>query len=138
MLLLLGCFEYRLDPAMIDLYGQETGLYVELIPAGTFTMGCSSEQENDCNSDENPTHQVTLSRDFYMMESEVTQTLYELVMGLNPSSFQGINLPVEDVSWYDVVLFANKLSELEGLDNCSQLEELSLEDNCIYKIEGKF
>ena len=40
------------------------------IPGGTFTMGCTSEQVN-CEGDETPTHKVTLTQDFYMMESEV-------------------------------------------------------------------
>ena len=65
-----------------------------LIPAGTFTMGCTSEQSN-CDGDETPTHKVTLTKDFYMMESEVTQELYQRVMNRNPSIFQGLNRPVE-------------------------------------------
>ncbi len=89
----------------------------KLIPAGTFTMGCTSEQ-SDCGGDEQPTHKVTISKDFYMMESEVTQALYERVMGENPSRFQGANRPVEEVNWYDAVKFCNKLSQMEELDQC--------------------
>ena len=54
---------------------QRRGLQGSWIPAGTFTMGCTSEQSN-CYGDETPTHKVTLTKDFYMMESEVTQELY--------------------------------------------------------------
>ena len=88
------------------------------IPAGTFTMGCTSEQGIDCNDIEKPAHQVTISKDFYLMENEVTQALYERVMGENPSRFKGANRPVEHVSWYDAVKFCNKLSQMEGLDQC--------------------
>ena len=74
----------------------------KLIPAGTFTMGCTSEQSN-CDGDESPTHKVTISQDFYIMESEVAQQLYQRVMGSNPSNFRGANRPVEQVSWFDAV-----------------------------------
>ena len=89
----------------------------KLIPSGTFTMGCTSEQSG-CAGDETPIHKVTLTRDFYMMESEVTQELYQRVMGNNPSRFRGVNRPVEKVSWFDAVKFANKLSSMEELEQC--------------------
>ena len=91
-----------------------------LIPAGTFTMGCTAEQDG-CDDDEKPAHQVELTRDFYLMEAEVTQGLYQRVMGNNPSHFKGSDRPVEKVSWYDVMRFANQLSQLEGLEQCYQL-----------------
>jgi formylglycine-generating enzyme required for sulfatase activity len=64
---------------------------------------------------------VKISKSFYLMESEVTQALYEKVMGSNPSSFTGSKRPVETVSWYDAVRFANKLSALEGREKCYQM-----------------
>ena len=96
------------------------GNEVVLIPAGSFTMGCTSEQKNSCETTEQPSHKVTISGSFYMMRSEVTQGLYKKVMGKNPSRFSscGSNCPVEKVSWYDAVRFANKLSEKEGLELC--------------------
>ena len=80
---------------------------------GTFTMGCTSEQVGDCMSVENPAHSVTLS-DFYMGETEVTQALWQAVMGINPSYFKGDNRPVESVSWNDCQKFIQKLNQLTG------------------------
>ena len=94
----------------------EDGYEAVLIPAGTFTMGCTREQGSDCDGDEKPSHSVRISRSFYMMKSEVTQGLYKRVMGSNPSEFKkcGSSCPVETVSWVDAAKFANKLSRKEG------------------------
>ena len=54
--------------------------------------------------------------DFYMGIYEVTQDLYKMVMGKNPSYFKGANRPVEKVNWYDAVEFCNKLSKEVGLE----------------------
>ena len=97
------------------------GYEATLIPSGSFTMGCTSEQGADCRDSEKPSHQVTLSRSFYLLKHEVTQELYEKVMGENPSYFKGSQRPVEEVSWYAAVRFANKLSELEGREECYQI-----------------
>lgn len=74
----------------------KNGLYIEMVKveAGTFTMGATSEQE-DPYDDHKPTHQVTLTRDYYIGKYEVTQSLWKAVMGTNPSSKKGSNLPVE-------------------------------------------
>lgn len=82
------------------------------IEGGTFHMGATSEQgEYDA---EKPVHSVTLS-DYYIGETEVTQELWEAVMGSNPSRFKGDNQrPVEYVSWYDCQEFIKKLNQLTG------------------------
>ena len=54
-------------------------------------------------------------KNFEMLSTEVTQKLYTLVMGKNPSKFKGDNNPVENVSWYDAVQFCNALSRKFGL-----------------------
>ena len=83
------------------------------VPGGTFTMGATDEQGSDAYSNEKPTHSVTLSN--YMIgETEVTQALWEAVMGSNPSSFGGANKPVEQVSWNDCQEFITKLNQLTG------------------------
>ena len=83
------------------------------VEGGTFTMGCTSEQGNDCYDDEKPAHKVTLST-YYIGETEVTQALWKAVMGNNPSYFKGDNLPVEKVSWNDCQEFIRKLNQLTG------------------------
>ena len=79
------------------------------IPGGTFTMGCTGEQDGG-GDDEKPAHAVTLS-DFMLSKHEVTQQLWEEIMGSNPSSFKDCaQCPVEQVSWDDVQDFLKKLN----------------------------
>ena len=83
------------------------------VEGGTFNMGATSEQGNYDN-DEKPVHSVTLS-DYYIGETEVTQELWQAVMGSNPSYFTGNNQrPVEQVSWNDCQEFIRKLNQLTG------------------------
>ncbi len=84
------------------------------VEGGTFSMGATSEQGNDAYSVEKPVHSVTLS-DYYIGETEVTQELWQAVMGSNPSWFKGNNQrPVESVSYDDCQKFIEKLNELTG------------------------
>jgi formylglycine-generating enzyme required for sulfatase activity len=82
-----------------------------LVPAGTFSMGSNSGEEWW----EKPVHQVTISKAFYMSDHEVTQKEWVEIMASNPSNWKGDNLPVEQVSWYEVIEYCNKRSEKEGL-----------------------
>ena len=83
------------------------------VSGGTFTMGATSEQGSDAYDCEKPAHSVTLSG-YYIGKYEVTQELWEAVMGSNPSHFKGDNLPVEMVSWDDVQEFLRKLNAMTG------------------------
>ena len=83
------------------------------VGGGTFTMGATSEQGSDAWDEETPAHQVTLS-DYYIGQTEVTQALWEAVMGSNPSDHKGDNLPVEQVSWDDCQVFIQELNQLTG------------------------
>ncbi len=79
-------------------------------PAGSFMMG-SPSTEKDCGSDETPQHLVTLTQGFWMGETEVTQGLWEEVLGNNPANFKsGDDYPVERVSWEDCQEFMKKLN----------------------------
>ena len=83
------------------------------VEGGTFTMGATPEQGDDAYDWEKPAHQVTLSS-YYIGETEVTQALWEAVMGSNPSYFKGSEHPVEEVSWDDCQTFICKLNTLTG------------------------
>ncbi|MCL1991621.1 MAG: formylglycine-generating enzyme family protein, partial [Spirochaetes bacterium] len=98
------------------------GIATVRLPAGTFTMGSPDDQIGRWGN-EGPQRQVTISSDFWMGVYPVTQAEWTLVMGDNPSHFlsdpaageaQG-RRPVETVSWYDAIVFANRLSIMEGL-----------------------
>ena len=84
------------------------------VEGGTFSIGATSEQSSDAYDNEYPVHSVTIS-DYYIGETEVTQELWQAVMGSNPSWFKGDNQrPVERVSWNDCQKFIKKLNQLTG------------------------
>ncbi|WP_302428059.1 SUMF1/EgtB/PvdO family nonheme iron enzyme [uncultured Prevotella sp.] len=91
------------------------GISIDMVrvEAGTFTMGATSEMKDSYDS-EKPAHQVTLTNDYYIGKYEVTQALWQAVMGNNPSEFKGDNLPVENVSWNDCQKFISKLNLITG------------------------
>lgn len=84
------------------------------IDGGTFKMGATREQGTNVEENEKPVHQVALSP-FYIGETEVTQELWEAVMGNNPSVFKEAKHPVELVSWDDCQVFIAKLNVKTGL-----------------------
>ena len=84
------------------------------VEGGTFTMGATAEQGRTAESNEKPAHRVTL-RSYYIGQTEVTQELWQAVMGSNPSSFTGdLQRPVERVSWNDCQTFITKLNQMTG------------------------
>ncbi|MCL1864430.1 MAG: formylglycine-generating enzyme family protein [Spirochaetes bacterium] len=91
------------------------------IKPGTFKMGSPDTEPNRYSNETQ--HSVKLTKGFYMSKYQVTQNEYTAVMGSNPSSFSstpdGVEVqgkrPVEAVSWYDAIVFCNKLSMSEGL-----------------------
>lgn len=91
-----------------------------LLEGGLFMMG-SPDGERQRGADE-VSHEVTVSA-FYIDPFEVTQKDYEAVMGENPSFFNGENLPVENVTWYEAIEYCNRLSESRGLEPVYTVEE---------------
>ena len=94
----------------------KNGIDIEMVKveAGSFEMGATSEQ-SDPSTDEKPVHRVTLTNDYYIGKYEVTQNLWKIVMGENPSKFRGnSNLPVEQVNWGDCQEFILRLNRLTG------------------------
>lgn len=82
------------------------------VDGGTFQMGATKEMKK-WFGDEKPVHQVTLST-YYIGETEVTQELWQAVMGSNPSNFKGNRRPVEQVSWDDCQEFIKRLNQKTG------------------------
>ena len=81
-------------------------------PAGTFMMGSPTNEEGRYD-DEEKQHSVTLTKGFWMMETEVTQKQWKAVMGNLPDcGFKGDDLPVERVSWNDCQEFCKKCKSL--------------------------
>ncbi len=96
---------------------------VVLVKAGNFTMG-----EDDPDAwDTYPARKVTISRDFYIGETEVTQAQWKIVMtaSSNPSQVKNDNNPVEQVQFYRAAEFCNRLSQMEGLTPCYTITQAS-------------
>ena len=93
----------------------KNGITIDMVKveAGTFMMGATSEMQNPYPN-EKPVHQVTLTNDYYMGKYEVTQALWQTVMGRNPSDGKGGNLPVKQVSWKNCQKFISKLNSMTG------------------------
>jgi formylglycine-generating enzyme required for sulfatase activity len=71
---------------------------------GRFLMGGESQR---------PAHQVTITRGYWLGQTEVTQAQWQAVMGSNPSRVKDDSLPIQFVSWNDVMTFCRKLTERE-------------------------
>ncbi len=83
------------------------------LPGGSFLMGNTGSAPGEPH--EGPPHRVRVAP-FAIGTHEVTQAQFEAVMGYNPSLNRGPEHPVERVSWYDAVRFANALSSRDGFE----------------------
>jgi len=90
------------------------GIWMELvlIRSGTYEMGSGED------TSEQPAHQVTTRKPFYIGKYEITQEQWQAVMGSNPSRFKGPKNPVEEVSWASCQEFVRQLSEKTGRRLC--------------------
>ncbi len=115
------------------------------ITAGTYWMGspdgdCPAGYPGDCieepgrGLDREELHEVILTYDFELQAHEVTQGEWTALMTWNPSSFNtcdggdGSTCPVENVSWYDVLAYANELSLDAGFTACYVFSGVECED----------
>jgi formylglycine-generating enzyme required for sulfatase activity len=81
-----------------------------------------------------PKHKVKINQGFWIGETQVTQELWQSVMGTNPSFFKtNDQFAVESVSWYDCLDFCNQLSEREGFLPCFQLSDIIKKNGSIKK-----
>ena len=96
----------------------KNGINIEMVKveAGSFDMGATPEMRSlqYPYDDEKPDHRVTLTKNYDIGKYEVTQALWQVVMGNNPSRFKGDDLPVERVSWKRCQDFISKLNSLTG------------------------
>lgn len=83
------------------------------VKGGMFIMGANVARDSDAFEWESPEHEVVVP-DFLIGKTEVTQALWEAVMGNNPSKFKNPNYPVESVSWNECIEFIGKLNQLTG------------------------
>jgi uncharacterized protein YjdB len=117
------------------------------IESGTFTMGSPETEVGHYDyyepefTDEIQ-HEVTLTQGFYMSKYQVTHAEFEAVMGFNPSYFleedpadYGLDIdnwddcPIDSVSWYDALVYCNKMSEKAGLTPAYTLTDIGYYSN---------
>ena len=126
------CDDSNSDPTKVgDLCGPY-GISMMHIPADTYLMGSPDDEVGRENNEQQ--HQVTLSKNFYIMTTEVTQRQFSAVMGYNPAAFGpngtnndcGLDCPIESMTWHEAARMANILSGEAGKQECytcSQEEE---------------
>ncbi len=96
-------------------------------PKGFFTMGANDEPNNLKRTE-------SIRQPFLLGETEVTQELYQAVMKYNPSHFGGNKCaknPVDHVSWFDAVMFCNKLSQALGRSPYYQISNITLKKHSL-------
>ena len=125
---------------MTDFVIEGVGYKMVVVEGGTFEMGTAAEQKiRAFGLDSLPAHTVTLSHDFWLGATEVTQEAYEAMMGTNPSKFNtcGLDCPVENISWAHAAKYANAISKNEGLELCYDCQmNVVLGDNGVRSQEG--
>jgi formylglycine-generating enzyme required for sulfatase activity len=96
-----------------------------LVEGGKYQMGDTS---NTGRSDEKPVQNVQIDS-FLICSTQVVQKVWNFVMSNNPANFEGYNLPVEQISWYDCIEFCNKLSIMAGFTPCYKIETETSDPN---------
>lgn len=106
------------------------------VSAATFLMG-SSALDPSHRSDE-PQHRVTITKSYYMAETEITQLQFKNVRGYIRYNFTGDNLPAHNIQWLEAAAYSNDLSDREGrsrcylinIDNLTGLWTISMYNSC--------
>jgi formylglycine-generating enzyme required for sulfatase activity len=102
----------------------------ELISGGTFTMG-SPERELGRIASRERDREVTLTNDFIIQATEVTQLEFETRMGYNESLFIGCDsCPIENVNWSEAAAYCNALSRSESLALCYECDGVGQDVEC--------
>ena len=126
IILLGGACSHDVEVPGADFTDAQFGIEMVFVEGGTFIMGCTPEQEYDCDDREKPAHKVTVS-DFYIGKYEVTQKQWREVMETDVRqhlstmtdvgwtlSGEGDNYPMYYVSWEEAREFIEKLNEKTG------------------------
>jgi formylglycine-generating enzyme required for sulfatase activity len=80
------------------------------VEGGSFTMGSN---DGDAADREKPAHAVTVDG-FYIGRTELTQDVFEELMGWNSSYFSCARCPVNNLSWFNTQLFFERLNRITG------------------------
>lgn len=124
----LATAEVRTPPEAGDVDTSSVLGTLSYLPSGTFTMGCltgrDDVEEQPCDFTQPPAREVTLTTPLWVMQTEVTQAHWLSVFGANPAFAQacGGDCPVERVTWWAALAFANEVSDLENLPPCYILD----------------
>jgi formylglycine-generating enzyme required for sulfatase activity len=86
------------------------GLRYRWIPPGSYTSGCS-QGDKQCFKEELPNRHITLTKGFWLGETEVPQSAWEKVVPEieNPSIFPGPDMPVEEVTYPDAIAYCSAI-----------------------------
>lgn len=95
-----------------DVKLENSAIRMLYVSPGEFEMGAE-----DGSPSEKPVHAVSITREFWMSETEITQKQWFEIMGNNPSEFKNVNNPVENVSWSDALEFCKRLNAIEQTNN---------------------
>ena len=99
------------------------------IRAGSFVMGSSPNEQARYTNEQQ--HKVTLTRDFEIASTEVTQEQFKALLGYNPSQFEGCSkCPVETVNWYEALAYCNAMSKKAKLTACYTCRGAGAEVKC--------
>jgi len=109
--------------AFSETLGSSGDLQMVSIPAGSFTMG-SPADEPERQPNEAPQHRVTLAS-FFIGASPITQAQWAAVVSTHPSKierdldpapsfFNGIDLPLESITWNQAEEFCLRLAAMTG------------------------
>ncbi len=105
--------------------GKVPGTWRKITAGKTFWMGSPTnepcrEQAGGTPLYKETRHQVTLTRNYELQNTEVTQAQFQAVMGYNPSEFPvgGALNPVEKITWHEAKAYCNALSKIRGLSLC--------------------
>lgn len=118
---MMGSSNQRAESAAEDEGDDEAGPPAETGEVSLKIEEALPEGSDDPDSEEDEIwRRVTITHDYYIGMTEVTQGLYTLVAGENPSCFRwsGNDFPVDQVSWADAVRFCNALSRRMGMEEC--------------------